>query len=104
MGHFLHEFFGPLDFLRSAVLQRERPSLIVLDPPRSGLGAEVCALLTRVAAPSLVYVSCSPQALARDAIGNAPITQHLEHLVAADVVAEIAPEGHVFAAPAGDCR
>jgi len=55
-----------LDFLRAAVLQRERPSLIVLDPPRSGLGADVCDLLTRVAAPTLIYVSCSPQALAAD--------------------------------------
>ena len=55
-----------LDILRAAVLQRERPSLIVLDPPRSGLGADVCDLLTRVAALTLVYVSCSPQALAAD--------------------------------------
>ncbi len=55
-----------LDFLRAAVLQRERPSLIVLDPPRAGLGAEVCSLLARIGAPSLVYVSCSPQALAAD--------------------------------------
>jgi len=55
-----------LDFLRSAVLQRERPSLVVLDPPRTGLGAEVSSLLARIAAPALVYVSCSPQALAAD--------------------------------------
>lgn len=55
-----------LDFLRATVLQRERPSLIVADPPRTGLGMEVCGLLVRVAAPSLVYVSCSPQALLRD--------------------------------------
>jgi len=61
-----------LDFLRAAVLQRDRPSLIVLDPPRTGLGDEVSSLLTRIAqsagtaAPTLAYVSCSPQALARD--------------------------------------
>jgi 23S rRNA (uracil1939-C5)-methyltransferase len=55
-----------LDFLRAAVLQRERPSLIVLDPPRSGAGTEVCALLARIAAPALIYISCSPEALARD--------------------------------------
>ena len=34
-----------LDFLRSAVVQRDRPELIVMDPPRAGVGAEVCALL-----------------------------------------------------------
>jgi 23S rRNA (uracil1939-C5)-methyltransferase len=55
-----------LDFLRASVLQRERPSLIVFDPPRSGAGPEVCALLARIAAPTLIYISCSPEALARD--------------------------------------
>jgi 23S rRNA (uracil1939-C5)-methyltransferase len=55
-----------LDFLRVAVLQRDRPDLIVLDPPRSGAGPEVCALLARIAALTLVYVSCSPEALSSD--------------------------------------
>ena len=53
-------------FLRGAVVQRERPELIVVDPPRAGLGAEVCGLLGRVAAPEIVYVSCDPVTLARD--------------------------------------
>ncbi len=55
-----------LVFLQGAVLQRERPALVVLDPPRAGVGAEACALLLRVAAPTLVYVSCDPATLARD--------------------------------------
>jgi 23S rRNA (uracil1939-C5)-methyltransferase len=55
-----------LDFLTSAVLQRERPDFIVLDPPRTGAGREVCELLGRVAAPTLVYVSCSPETLPAD--------------------------------------
>jgi len=55
-----------LDFLRAAVLERDRPDLIVLDPPRSGAGPEVCALLARIAAPTLVYVSCSPETLPAD--------------------------------------
>jgi len=55
-----------LDFLRRAVLQRERPELIVLDPPRAGVGPEVCALLDRMGAHTLVYVSCDPTTLARD--------------------------------------
>ena len=55
-----------LDFLRAAVLQRERPDLIVLDPPRAGAGPEACALLARIAAPQIVYVSCDPTTLARD--------------------------------------
>jgi len=55
-----------LNFLRAAVLERDRPKLIVLDPPRSGAGPEVCKLLARIAAPTLVYVSCSPQTLPRE--------------------------------------
>ena len=42
------------------------PDLIVVDPPRSGLGAEVTALLAAVRAPVMVYVSCDPATLARD--------------------------------------
>lgn len=55
-----------LDFLRRAVLDRDRPDLIVLDPPRAGVGPEACEFLLRIAAPSLVYVSCDPTTLARD--------------------------------------
>ena len=54
-----------LDFLRSA-RKGERPDLIVVDPPRTGLGAETTALLGEIAAPALVYVSCDPATLARD--------------------------------------
>jgi 23S rRNA (uracil1939-C5)-methyltransferase len=55
-----------LDFLRTAVLQRERPSLIVLDPPRAGAGPEACELLNRIAPAEIVYVSCDPATLTRD--------------------------------------
>ena len=54
------------DFLSTAAVQRERPDLIIADPPRAGLGPEVCALLARIAAPEIVYVSCDPVTLARD--------------------------------------
>jgi len=54
-----------LDFLRDA-RKSNRPDLIVVDPPRSGLGAETTALLGQIAAPALVYVSCEPATLARD--------------------------------------
>jgi len=43
-----------------------RPDLIVVDPPRTGLGEETCTLLSEIAAPALVYVSCDPATLARD--------------------------------------
>jgi 23S rRNA (uracil1939-C5)-methyltransferase len=53
-----------LDFLRSAT--QAKPELIVVDPPRAGLGKEVCAHLARIAAPNIIYVSCDPATLARD--------------------------------------
>jgi 23S rRNA (uracil1939-C5)-methyltransferase len=55
-----------VEFLRSAVVQRERPEIIVMDPPRAGVGEEVCALLARISSPEIVYVSCDPVTLARD--------------------------------------
>jgi 23S rRNA (uracil1939-C5)-methyltransferase len=58
-----------LDFLRSSRKPNhpaQRPDLIVVDPPRTGLGPEITALLAEVAVPALVYVSCDPATLARD--------------------------------------
>ena len=43
-----------------------RPDLIVVDPPRTGVGSETASLLAQVAAKSIVYVSCDPATLARD--------------------------------------
>lgn len=57
------------EFLRTAVVQRERPQLVVMDPPRTGVGAEVVELLARVAAREMVYVSCDPVTLSRDLRG-----------------------------------
>jgi len=44
------------------------PDLIVLDPPRSGLGDLVTRALASLSAPRLTYVSCDPATLARDLI------------------------------------
>jgi 23S rRNA (uracil1939-C5)-methyltransferase len=57
-----------LDFLRSHNhgAARAKPELILLDPPRAGLGMEICTHLANIAAPAIVYVSCDPATLARD--------------------------------------
>ena len=55
-----------LEFLQAQTTQRERPQLVVLDPPRAGLGVEAAAALARVGAERVVYVSCDPVTLARD--------------------------------------
>lgn len=46
-----------------------RPDLIVVDPPRTGLGNETSSLLAQTAVPTIVYVSCDPATLARDLRG-----------------------------------
>lgn len=51
---------------RNRELREPRPDLIVLDPPRAGLGDNVTTLLNAIGAPTLVYVSCDPTTLARD--------------------------------------
>jgi 23S rRNA (uracil1939-C5)-methyltransferase len=45
---------------------RSKPDLVVVDPPRTGLGGQITSLLAKVGAPTIVYVSCDPATLARD--------------------------------------
>ncbi len=43
-----------------------RPELVVVDPPRSGLGEKVIQGLAKLKAPRVVYVSCDPATFSRD--------------------------------------
>jgi 23S rRNA (uracil1939-C5)-methyltransferase len=51
------------DFLKKT---EEKPDLVVLDPPRAGLGAEAAKRLAELGAPEILYLSCDPSTLARD--------------------------------------
>ena len=53
---------------RATPAERARLSAatVILDPPRTGAGREVMALLTRIAPAQIVYVACDPVALGRD--------------------------------------
>jgi tRNA/tmRNA/rRNA uracil-C5-methylase (TrmA/RlmC/RlmD family) len=44
-----------------------RPDVVVVDPPRSGVGPQVAAALARSGARRVVYVACDPVSLGRDA-------------------------------------
>jgi 23S rRNA (uracil1939-C5)-methyltransferase len=64
---------------------RHKPELVVVDPPRSGLGDRVARSLAGLNAPRITYVSCDPATLARDlvplqAAGYRPEEVHLMDL------------------------
>lgn len=46
-----------------------QPDLVVVDPPRSGLGESTTHDLIALGAPQITYVSCDPATLARDLSG-----------------------------------
>jgi 23S rRNA (uracil1939-C5)-methyltransferase len=63
-----HFYTGDVRFLLDeALLQRHgKPDVIVTDPPRAGMHADVVKTLLQVGAPRMVYVSCNPATQARD--------------------------------------
>jgi len=55
---------GVEDYLAA---RKGTPAVAIVDPPRTGLSKEAGDRLARLGAPHLVYVSCDPPTLARDA-------------------------------------
>jgi 23S rRNA (uracil1939-C5)-methyltransferase len=65
------------DYLRSRPV-RNRPELVVLDPPRTGAGSAVIRSLMELGAPRVRYVSCDPATLARDTAPLLAAGYHIE--------------------------
>lgn len=45
---------------------KDKPDLIILDPPRDGIHPKAIHKIINFGAPQMVYVSCKPTSLARD--------------------------------------
>jgi 23S rRNA (uracil1939-C5)-methyltransferase len=70
------------DFLRSP-RGKSRPDLVVVDPPRSGLGEIVVESLVGLGAHRMTYISCDPATASRDLAGLLSAGYRIEqvHLV-----------------------
>jgi 23S rRNA (uracil1939-C5)-methyltransferase len=55
-----------LEFLRKQKPSATPPDLVVVDPPRAGLGAGITSALAQIGPAEIVYVSCDPSTLSRD--------------------------------------
>jgi 23S rRNA (uracil1939-C5)-methyltransferase len=53
--------------LPDAIELAGRPDVLIVDPPRAGLGPRVCKRIVEAAPKRIVYVSCNPTTLAPDA-------------------------------------
>ncbi len=58
--------FQALDSTAFATDQGEVPDLVLVNPPRRGIGKTLCDYLSRMAPPFIVYSSCNAQTMAKD--------------------------------------
>jgi 23S rRNA (uracil747-C5)-methyltransferase len=58
--------FQALDSTQFATHEDDIPQLVLVNPPRRGIGAELCDYLSRMAPPYIIYSSCNAQTMAKD--------------------------------------
>jgi 23S rRNA (uracil1939-C5)-methyltransferase len=62
-----------------------RPDLVLLDPPRTGVGPRGAEAIAKLDAPAVTYVSCDPATLARDLQVFVALGYRLASVVALDM-------------------
>ena len=73
------------DVAEKLAAERLRPDVVVVDPPRKGLGEEVVNAVVRMAPERVVYVSCDPGTLGRDVKRFAELGYRLQTAIAVDM-------------------
>lgn len=63
--------FQALDSTQFATAQGDVPELVLVNPPRRGIGKALCDYLSQMAPPFIIYSSCNAQTMAKD-IANLP--------------------------------
>ncbi|MEQ9900540.1 23S rRNA (uracil(747)-C(5))-methyltransferase RlmC [Pectobacterium punjabense] len=58
--------FQALDSTQFATGKAEIPELVLVNPPRRGIGSELCAYLSRMAPDYILYSSCNAESMAKD--------------------------------------
>ncbi|MCT4701332.1 23S rRNA (uracil(747)-C(5))-methyltransferase RlmC [Enterobacteriaceae bacterium H20N1] len=58
--------FQALDSTQFATVQQDIPDLVLVNPPRRGIGQALCYYLNGVAPKYIIYSSCNAQSMARD--------------------------------------
>ncbi|EIQ78218.1 23S rRNA (uracil-5-)-methyltransferase RumB domain protein [Shigella flexneri 1235-66] len=58
--------FQALDSTQFATAQGEVPDLVLVNPPRRGIGKPLCDFLSHMAPRFIVYSSCNAQTMAKD--------------------------------------
>ncbi|CAB5585498.1 23S rRNA (uracil(747)-C(5))-methyltransferase RlmC [Providencia hangzhouensis] len=61
-----HVEFKALDSTRFATANQDIPQLILVNPPRRGIGKELCDFLSHVQPEYILYSSCNAQTMAQD--------------------------------------
>ena len=61
------------------------PDLVVVDPPRAGLGSAITSLLGAIAPEKIIYVSCDPATLARDLAALLPFDYDIRTITMVDM-------------------
>ncbi|WP_145590427.1 23S rRNA (uracil(747)-C(5))-methyltransferase RlmC [Yersinia aleksiciae] len=58
--------FAALDSTRFATAEAQVPQLVLVNPPRRGIGVELCDYLTQMAPEFILYSSCNAETMVKD--------------------------------------